>query len=217
MACLMEIRRRMMGEQAFPPLYKKVDSVWSYRHGGQIDTGVVGSDNLKIQAVFMVNFFSAYAGFFGNYVNEASNCWRIILSSSDNGSIIATTNHKASGGGVSTQISDGYKNRTITALLDYNSVTFEVDGNTYTNSTSGKQLGDGNTTNICIGHSRVLPTASFNTTEKVTWYGFRIWQDDTLIRDYIPCLRLTDNKAGLYDMINHTFNPSIAKSEFFVD
>lgn len=214
---MMELRRQIIASQELPPQYKKVDSIWSYRYGGQVDTGVAGADNLKIQAIFMVDFFAAYVGLFGNYLDENTNCWRVILSSSDNGSMIATTGHKASGGGASVNVGSDYKNRKITALLDYNSVTFQANGNTYTGSTSGKPLGNSNTTNIGIGNSKVAPTASFDATDIVTWYGFRIWQNDVLIRDYVPCVRMSDMKAGFYEKVNHTFNPSIAQSDFFAN
>lgn len=214
---MMELRRQIIAAQELPPQYKKVDSIWSYKYGGQIDTGVAGADDLKIQAVFMIDFFTSYAGLLGNYVSEATNCWRIILSSSDNGYMIGTTNHKTSGGGASVRIGDGYKNRKITGVLDYNSVTFMSDGNTYTGSTSGKTLGDSNTTNIWIGIAKLAPAAAYNESQIVTWYGVRFWKGTVMIRDYVPCVRMSDMKAGFYDKVNHTFNPSVAKSDFFAN
>ena len=32
-------------------------------------------------------------------------------------------------------------------------------------------------------------------------YACRIWQDDTPVRDYLPCLRLSDGRVGMYDLV----------------
>ena len=37
---------------------------------------------------------------------------------------------------------------------------------------------------------------------KTRCYGLKIWQDDTLVRDFKPCLK--DNRAGLYDAVSDT-------------
>ena len=214
---MMELRRRIIAAQELPPQYKKVDSIWSYRYGGQIDTGVAGADDLKIQAVFMIDFFGSYIGLFGNYVSETTNCWRLITTGSDDGSMIGTTNHKTSGGGASVAISGGYKNRKIKATLDYETVSFDADGITNTGSTAGKPLGDSNTTNIGIGNARYVPNSGYYESDIVTWYGFRIWKNNVLIRDYVPCVRMSDSKAGFYEKVNRTFNQSTGKSDFFTN
>lgn len=45
-------------------------------------------------------------------------------------------------------------------------------------------------------------------------YSLQIYDSDTLIRDYIPALRKLDSVAGLYDIINGIFYPSIGTSHF---
>lgn len=40
---------------------------------------------------------------------------------------------------------------------------------------------------------------------KLTIYSWKFYQDDELIRDYVPCYRRSDNKPGLYDLINNEF------------
>ena len=193
---MMELRRRIIAAQELPPQYKKVDSIWSYRYGGQIDTGVAGADDLKIQAVYMIDFFASYSGLFGNYISETTNCWRLITS---------------------VKIGDDIKNRKITAVFDYVSVTFITDDNTYTGSTLGKPVGDSNTTNIGIGNARYVPNSGYYESDIVTWYGFRIWKNNVLIRDYVPCVRMSDSKAGFYEKVNRTFNQSTGKSDFFTN
>ena len=36
-------------------------------------------------------------------------------------------------------------------------------------------------------------------------YSCSIWDDDTLVRDFIPCYRKSDNVVGLYDRVTNTF------------
>lgn len=33
-----------------------------------------------------------------------------------------------------------------------------------------------------------------------------IWEGDEKIRHYVPCVRVSDNKAGMYDIVKNTFN-----------
>ena len=39
----------------------------------------------------------------------------------------------------------------------------------------------------------------------IDWYSFKIWKGDTMIRDFVPCYRKSDNVAGMYDLLNNTF------------
>ena len=36
-------------------------------------------------------------------------------------------------------------------------------------------------------------------------YGFKIWDNGTLVRNYVPCVRVSDNFTGYYDLVNQTF------------
>ena len=202
---------------ALPSGYKQVESIWSYKYGGQIDTGVEGNDNtLKIEATFMCDFWGQYVFLFGNHKNEESNSWRVLHGGKDDGSIILTGNRKSSGGSGVITLPNGFINRKVTVTLTYTSVSINEGGNTYTLDVTNKSVGLENSNKICIGNGNYNPNSSFNTSQIVTWYGFRIWRGTALIRDYVPCVRTSDNKVGFYDKVNYTFNPSTAKSEFFL-
>ena len=41
---------------------------------------------------------------------------------------------------------------------------------------------------------------------KVSNKEIKIWEADELIRHYVPCVRVQDAKAGMYDIVNNTFN-----------
>ena len=34
---------------------------------------------------------------------------------------------------------------------------------------------------------------------------FKIWNNDSLVRDFVPCYRKSDSVIGLYDLVSQTF------------
>lgn len=49
---------------------------------------------------------------------------------------------------------------------------------------------------------------------KARLFGCKVWDNDTLIRDYVPALRISDGMAGLYDKVNFTFYTDAAGGNF---
>lgn len=47
-------------------------------------------------------------------------------------------------------------------------------------------------------------------------YYAKIWNDNTLVRDFIPCYRKADNEAGLYDLVNGKFYTNQGTGEFIL-
>lgn len=45
-------------------------------------------------------------------------------------------------------------------------------------------------------------------------FSFKIYDNDVLVRDYIPCYRKSDNVAGLYDLVNETFLENAGSDSF---
>ena len=45
-------------------------------------------------------------------------------------------------------------------------------------------------------------------------YHVKIWDNNTLVRHYVPAKRLSDNVYGMYDMVNSTFNVSDGTGQF---
>lgn len=46
-------------------------------------------------------------------------------------------------------------------------------------------------------------------------YYFKIWDNGILVRDYIPVVRLSDNKAGMYDMVYMQYYTSANNYNFY--
>lgn len=45
-------------------------------------------------------------------------------------------------------------------------------------------------------------------------YSCKIYDNEILVRDYIPCYRKADGVAGLYDMVNNEFYTNLGTGEF---
>lgn len=52
----------------------------------------------------------------------------------------------------------------------------------------------------------------FNEYSKI--YSVKMWKSNNLVRDYVPVKRLSDNKYGLYDLINDQFYASDGTNQF---
>lgn len=203
-----------------PPAYQKYDYLeilGSYR---RIDTGVSGDDEtLQIDTAFKWTAINAnYIGIFGNYLTEADNyCWRAILPNVSNYQNLMYVTTGNTNPGTSSTIypvsnRDPILNKKIVMHMEYGKCVTECEGNVYT-ATKAKITKNANTTNIALGSSTVTAGQSGYTT-KANIYYFRMFSNGRLIRNYIPVVRKSDSKAGFYDTVNHTFNPSITSSDF---
>ena len=45
--------------------------------------------------------------------------------------------------------------------------------------------------------------AAFSRT--IDWYSFKIWKNNTLLRNFVPCYRNIDNTVGMYDLVTNNF------------
>ena len=207
----MDLRDRhrilLMFNGDLPPMYRRADYLQAQGDRAVIDTGVPGNnDNLTFEFKFNVDRFIAYRGFFTNYASETANSWR--LSEGGSSGFIFNVNTKT---GSSTAYSYGsFLNKDTEVRLKRSMLVVRSEGSQYVKQ-SNIVAGTTNNTTIYINTSR---RAAQTRDDVIKWYFFRIYDNDTLIRDYIPCVRLTDSKAGFYDLANNTFNPSIGTQDF---
>lgn len=173
--------------------YQVLDYIESF--GAQfIDTGVSGNnDNLKIEAKFTMLDFSSYAGVFGNYAGEQSKCWRLLLTNVDNNSYYATTNIRAQG-------SDGV---TIPKGV-VNSITLSKDKIIINNvATALANRGDATANDSTIVLFAQASSSGY-ARAKMRLYEFRIYDNGSLVRNYVPVLK-DKTTYGLYDLKNKVF------------
>lgn len=73
----------------------------------------------------------------------------------------------------------------VTYILNYEHTTYNLSNNMY------------------IFARNEIGTATLFTSRKL--YYFKIYDGNTLARDFIPCYRNSDNEVGLYDLVNDVF------------
>ena len=49
---------------------------------------------------------------------------------------------------------------------------------------------------------------------KVRLYNFKLYDGNTLIRNFVPCMRNSDNEVGLYDLVNNKFYTNSGTGKF---
>ena len=47
-------------------------------------------------------------------------------------------------------------------------------------------------------------------------YNFKMYDNDALVRNFIPCYRKSDNAAGLYDTVNNVFYTNAGTGKFII-
>lgn len=73
-----------------------------------------------------------------------------------------------------------------------------------------KGIKTASTTDLLLG--RYYADAKFNFTGNV--YYLKIYEGDTLVRDFAPAVRNTDSVAGMYDKVNKKFYASESGTNF---
>lgn len=221
----MEMRRAIqLNEGLFvPPEYQVYDYLQTYGHNAKIDTGISGNnDTLKFQFIFMpISLVSSYNGVFGNYRSENDHyAWRLITYSNTatdfQRAFYVTCGNGSPGGGGTVGLApvnsgETTLNKKITANIEYGKVT--LTGTRTASYTIKLMQKTENNLNIAIGASAPGASAGGSTVFRI-YNSFKIWSHDALVRNYVPVVRKSDNKAGFYDTINYTFNPSIGSMDF---
>ena len=215
---VMALRRRILAAGAdLPPMYKRADYLQTTGYNSRIDTGVPGNDEtLVFDFDYAVITRQSYGQIFGNYVNENTRCWRLINPSGTGAArnyIVTAFNRRA---GASTGIIAVAENKSIIGTR----VNFVISNGAATANSAdftreSTYASDGTQTisdqNIAIGAG--FTTQSGGSMVGRFWH-FKIWSQDELIRDYVPCVRIRDNIAGFYDRVNNTFHPSTGSAQF---
>lgn len=144
--------------------------------GTLINTEVPGHRNLEIDISYSVSGWSRYAGIYGNYVNEQTQCVRAILNSSDNGGGYIYVGQLASYG---LGASVGRKNMNNRIVASSTGIT--VNGSSVGLPTG--YTGNENSTNIAIfaQHINANPTAI-----GLRVKSFKMTKDGVVLRDFIP-------------------------------
>lgn len=116
----------------------------------------------------------------------------------------ASVNHPAAGSNL-TNYSVGVRH-----VFDLDGVHFYVDG-ALAHTFDADRVVTGAEQIALFGRSY---NGGMQDTGTVQIYSAEIWDDGEILRDYVPCVRLSDDAAGMYDMVFGAFFGSHSTAEF---
>lgn len=169
-----------------------------------IDTGFKPNQNTRVVADMNVSLKTTIQALFGARHSYQSNSFNVFSLGSTDG-----------GGYQSDYASNAIVNNTIPSKgrhdIDRNKNVFLIDGvtlNTYTATTFSCSY---SIYLFTINNGGSTMTGNYPTTAKL--YSCQIYDNGTLIRDFIPCMS-PDGIVGLYDTVGGTFYPNNGTGEF---
>lgn len=185
-----------------PSEYKQVEYIEST--GTQyIDTGIkLNQDSKIITEIQLTNNGSQPSSVFGSRTSATENNFECVSSSSSNVGIrIDFQNYETNR--LTTEFNNE-KNYILISktLMQIGENTkryiyytdFETPSNCYIFYVSGENI--------------------YGQKAKMRLYNFKIYQNDVLIKDFIPCYKKINNEIGLYDLVSNTFFTNAGTGEF---
>lgn len=178
-----------------PSEYQQVEYIEST--GSQyIDTGFIPNQDTEIDSHFYYTY-SNDSSLFGARSNSST---QFFLNMSYNGSIIAFQ--------YASNIHQTITCATGEYYASFKSQIFKINNNQYSITK----------TNFNAEVSLYLFCNNNNGTtqyfSKAKLYHCKIWDNQNLVRDFIPCYRKSDNVIGLYDLVNNTFYTNAGTGTF---
>ncbi|MBR3002514.1 MAG: BspA family leucine-rich repeat surface protein, partial [Clostridia bacterium] len=195
---------------ALPSEYQEVEYIESTKAGAQyFDTEVPGNNNnLGFEIQYSLGSIpTTWSTIFGSYTNEATNATRLLL----NGGADRTyynINSKAGGGSYSVAINKTINTIYTESIKPSSETTFTFTSNAYSGEQTPVKRINGNEQNNTI--------KLFSSAQDLKVYYFKIYDGDTLIRYYVPCIHEENNTivAGMYDKVTGEFKKSARATGF---
>ena len=177
-------------EPLLPKGYTQVDYIINNDKGCFIDTGVLETENTSIEAKFQLNRIdSSIIGSSQNnkYYTAASWGGVHLYVKINNGA------HKLFDTLLPTSEEGNFTNAKIVMLKQDKNKYYIDDSLVYTSQVSVLE-----TENIKLFYENNRANCS-------KLFYCKMYENDILIRDFIPCYRNSDNEVGLYDLVNNVF------------
>ena len=183
--------------QLIPKEYQQVEYIETT--GTQyIDSGVPLKNGLKIIVDWIYKDADSGNSYTGGHIGSPGNRWLI-------GSQRQNNNYFFAVGTGNTTTGFKFGNRDIVEAYWENKASYiKVNGVQSTSSFNHLALADEPDYTFYMG--AVNRNGSASSIPKLTIYSWKFYQNDVLIRDFIPCYRKTDNRAGLYDLVENKFH-----------
>lgn len=165
------------------------------------DTGFKPNQNTRTVMDIDVVAQTEQSALFGSRTGYQNTCYSVFTSDNNAGYQVDYANSAPNG----TATYSGGRH-----FIDYDKNIFYVDGKVeYTHTTSTYQTAY-NMYLLSVNASNSAMTA-YPITGNL--YSCKIWDNDILIRDYIPCIN-SEGVLGLYDLVNNSFYTNIGTGEF---
>lgn len=190
-----------ISQQVIPSEYTQVDYLSS--DGNQyIKTNVIGQSGIRTVSDFeLLEFPSKNTPLCGCYKNNKRCYLGIVKPDGTLGASYISTSWS------STTISLN-KKYNLDIIFNTNSQIMRLDGVDILTGTNSNEL---NTENkiVLFGYAADSGSLDTNFPIKLKLYNYKIYQDDVLIGNFIPCIRNSDRKTGMYDIVNDVFYPCL--------
>ena len=188
-----------------PSSYIEVDYIQS--SGTQyIDTGMKANQNTSVEIV-IEGLTNASNKILGSRSSATSNNFSILTGLVSGNLSLVTDFQNYQNNRLSVNINDNLDDKFTIKLsntsMSINSTQQSIS--TYTNFTTPNNI-------YIFNASGTYPNGYVNASTKL--YYCKIWSSGTLVRDFIPCYRKSDNSAGLYDLVNGVFYENSGTGEF---
>ena len=198
-----------------PPNYREVEWIGAENASPYIRTGILSCVNLKANIVFYKDCDEAFL--FGarnsignrqynvNIMSGAPHTFRVDLGTGNGGDV--KLNVPDTGGAGKFEIQIDLPN----AIVTY------ADGSTYTVTTSSTNVYAGEYGDVLLFAVRTANNINNGVNNGVLRiYSAKFWEFDKLVRDFVPCIRKSDNVAGMYDRVTKQFFTSANSDTFTI-
>lgn len=192
-------RRIVRIDDKFDKYYTRLDYI-GLTGTQYINTGVIPNPNTKVEMDFDATNPARWI-FGSRLANQNSDTFGVFINS--------TTEYWV-------QVGSGEGNFTLSFTSTLGRHKIYVTNSNFTRDTSNREFTANNTPgsyNMYIGimnSGGTLDNRIF--TGKI--YSFKVWNNDELIRDFVPYHRNRDKVAGLYDIVNNKFYTNDGTGEF---
>ena len=189
-----------------PDGYRKVEYLESSNGNPYIDTGISIDEPCYYTAKIKFQLGATHrdsSGIFGTYVGSQQ---RFQLFG-------ATSNLTFGiGNGYYSQPKDDFVATPHTVILDAKNLSVKLDGeNKQATTNSYTRPNNSSGANICIFAS--MQSAISTSENSRIWY-VKLLDNDVLIRHFIPLVRTSDSKPGVYDLVKDVFYTNQGTGEF---
>ena len=187
-----------------PGEYRKVEYIQNPNRLTYIDTGVYIAPDIEMEMKISLTSIENGRYLFGRYSSNA-------------GDFYMYTSSGSSGGYFQVAYGCAYNNTTKKADTLIHTFHFRISGGLTYVYCDGTQILSKDTIESLPNRSIIVAGTSMNNASTpCNTYSVRISKGGTPIRNFVPCVRKSDSKPGMYDTVSKTFYTNAGTGEFIV-